>query len=235
MLDIRFPDWVVSDRQAGHMLVLGLYDGKIYVRVRGQMGRGAPGGSNQPLFMKKLEPRQFIMVQKAAEKVLSSPPETKIAVKFSQFDRMSKQEKLLWVITFEKDSKMCYRLHFTDVASNQTYMFAIRGSSSTSIGSEPMSDADRSGLMIQDFIAWLRLVQFWYPATIRPYDPNAQKKGGNWNRNGGNRPNGGYNRGGAPMNNGGNNTYQNNNGSTQSYAPQNQSAGTPDDPEALPF
>ena len=189
MLDIRFPDWAVVDRQAGQTLIFGLYDGKVYIRVRGRGG----DKNTPPLFLKKLERASlFRKFKKVAEKIITCPPETKLPVKFTTFDMQSKQEKLVWVMVFEKDSKMCYRLHLTDAQNGgRTYTFALNGSRSVQIGADPMSESDRSADMMQDFIDWFKLVQMWYPATIKPYDPNAaqQRRGGN---RGGFQRTGGY-------------------------------------------
>lgn len=189
MLDIRFPDWAVVDRQAGQTLIFGLYDGKVYIRVRGRGGdKNAP-----PLFLKKLERASlFRKFRKVAEKIITCPPETKLPIKFTSFDMQSKQEKLVWVLVFEKDSKMCYRLHLTDAQNGgRTYTFALNGSRSVQIGADPMSESDRSADMLQDFADWFKLVQMWYPATIKPYDPNAAQQ----RRGGGNR--GGFQRSGG--------------------------------------
>ena len=185
MLDIRFPDWAVVDRQAGQTLIFGLYDGKVYIRIRGRGG----DKNAAPLFMKKLDrPSLFRKMWKVAEKIITCPPETKLPIKFTTYDMQSKQEKLLWVFVFEKDSKMCYRLHLTDAQNGgRTYTFALNGSRSVQIGAEPMSESDRSADMLQDFADWFHLVQTWYPATVKPYDPNAAQN----NNRGGNR--GGYN------------------------------------------
>ena len=218
MLDIRFPDWAVMDRQAGQTLILGLYDGKVYVRVRGRGGdKNAP-----PLFLKKLDRASlFRKIKKMAEKLLTCPPETKLPCKFTTFDMQSKQRKLVWVLVLEKDAKMCYRIHLTDASNGgRTFTFALNGSQSVQIGSDPMSEADCSADMLQDLIDWFTQVQRWYIATIKPYDPNAQRGGrGNFQR-GGNRPTGGY----QPRNGGGNNPPP--------PQPTNEFASNPDD---LPF
>ena len=140
--------------------------------------------------MKKLDrPSLFRKLRKIAEKIITCPPETKLPIKFTTFDMQSKQEKLVWVMVFEKDSKMCYRIHLTDAQNGgRTYTFALNGSRSVQIGAEPMTESDRSADMLQDFADWFRLVQQWYPATIKPYDPNAQRKPGGrggFNRSGG--------------------------------------------------
>ena len=142
MLDIRFPDWAVMDRQAGQSLIFGVYDGKVYIRVRGRGGdKNAP-----PLFLKKLDrPSLFRKFRKIAEKIITCPPETKLPIKFTSFDMQSKQEKLVWVFVFEKDSKMCYRLHLTDAQNGgRTFTFALNGSRSVQIGADPMTESDRS-------------------------------------------------------------------------------------------
>ena len=218
MLDIRFPDWAVADRQAGQTLILGLYDGKIYIRVRGRGG----DKNTPPLFMKKLDrPSMFRKFRKMCEKILTCPPETKLPCKFPTYDIQSKQEKLLWVLVLEKDSKMCYRIHLTDAQNGgRTYTFALNGSRSMQIGSEPMSESDRSADMLQDLIDWLNLAHHWYPATIKPFDPNAQR-GGRGNFRGGNRGTG--NSGGY---------QQRNNNPPPPAAPSSEFASNPDD---LPF
>ena len=221
MLDIRFPDWAVVDRQAGQTLIFGLYDGKVYIRVR------ARGGDKnaQPLFLKKLEkPSLFRKTRKLAEKILTCPPETKLPMKFTTYDMQSKQEKLLWVLVFEKDAKMCYRIHLTDAQNGgRTYSFALNGSRSVQIGSEPMSESDRSADMLQDFADWFKNVQMWYVATIKPYDPNAQQN---------NRRGGGVGQRVSYGNRGGGGGYPSRNGGQPPSPPPVPDTGLSDD---LPF
>lgn len=222
MLDIRFPDWAITDRQAGQTLIFGLYDGKVYIRVRGRSGdKNAP-----PLFLKKLERANvFRKFRKLAEKALTCPPETKLSIQFTSFDMQSKQSKLVWVFVIEKDSKMCYRMHLTDAQNGgRTYTFALNGSRSVQIGSDPMSDSDRSADMLQDFIDWFQEVQIWYVATIKPYDPNAAQQ----RRGGGNR--GGFSRGG-----GGGGGYRPPQGGNQPPASGGESVGIGSDMSDLPF
>lgn len=191
MLDIKFVDWMVKDAQANKLFSISLYDGRLIFKVRNTADRNA-----QPYLNKRVTLMKSHMIEKVAEKIMAASPETKISVKFSDFDKNSKQWRLSWVITFEKDAKMCYRLHLTDAASSQTHVFALRGPSDVSIGSDVMSDADKSIVMMKDLISWFTSARIWAPATVRPFDPNKKPGGGSGGPNGW-KGNGGYGRGGG--------------------------------------
>lgn len=232
MLDLKFQDYVLTDKGTGNMLMFSLYDGRITLRIRSRE-KGA-----KPFFFKRLDMYSLQFITRTIDKVMTGSPETKVPVKFSTFDKNSKQWRLEWVFTVEKDSKMCYRLHITDVASNQTHVFGIVGPQSVSVGTDILSDGDRSAAKMHDLRLWFSQAQDWAPATVLPYDPSKQRKpgfgggngGGNWKGGGGgyNRGNGGggsgYNNGG---NNGGGNSYGNGGG--------NNSAASQSDDDNLPF
>lgn len=189
MLDIKFVDWMVKDNKANKMFAISLWDGRLIFNVKSTADRQA-----QPLVRRRVTFLKVHMLVKVIEKIMQASPETKIPIKFSVFDKPSGQWKLDWVLTFEKDPKMCYRVHITDVASSQTHVFALRGPSDVSVGADVMSDADKSVIMMHDLKLWLEEARRWAPATVRPFDPSKKggNGGGNWKGNGG-----GYNRGGG--------------------------------------
>ena len=232
--NFHFQEWSVSDRGTGNIFNLSLYDGRISIRIK-QRERGS-----KPLFFKRMSFYQVQFVTRVMEKLLSgSQPETKIPIKVQSFDKQSKQWRLEWVWTIEKDSKMCYRFHITDVQSNQTYVFAIAGPQTISVGSDVPSDGDRSAAMLNDLLIWFKEARHWAPLTVLPFDPNKQRGGrggggyggggnGGWKGNGGGG--GGYNRGGGNGNqNNGGGYGGGGGGGNQSTVPVN------DDSDNLPF
>lgn len=204
MLDIRISDWVLKDRQTNNMFIMDAYNGVIQVKVR-PAEKGAQVIIRRPITMEKTH-----IITKVIQKIMAASPETKIAIKFDTFDRQSKQRRLDWVLTFEKDAKMCYRIHITDAAGGKTFVFGVRGPMDVSIGSDPMSDSDRSAIKMHDLISWIECARMWAPAYTQPYNAqNAQKKpwagksnnggnGGGWNKGGyNNNSNAGGNGGGG--------------------------------------
>jgi uncharacterized membrane protein YgcG len=220
--NIKFDDWTVRDNQTGNTFSIHLYDGRymFFVRSGDRSQRGF-------LFNKRVNRYQMTFLRRLIEKILNASPETKTAAKFQSFDKMSKQNKLEWVFTIEKDSKNCFRIHLTDVGSNQTFVFAVRGQNTIVIGNDVLDEATRSAAMMADLMQWLDVAKFYLPIMKLPFDPSKARGGngggGNWNRggNGGGgyagRAGGGGGYGGAPA---------------SQPAP---SAGSSDDDGGLPF
>lgn len=217
----HYQEWTVSDRGSGNMLNLSLYDSRVTIRVKTKE-RGA-----KPLFFKRLSFYQAQFVTRVINKLLNGgQPETKIPIKIQTFDKNAKQWRLDWVWTIEKDSKMCYRMHITDVASNQTFVFAVMGPQTISVGSDVPSDGDRSAAMMSDLLLWFEGARHWAPLTTLPFDPN-KRRGGNGGGYGGG---GGYNRGGQ-----GGGGYQNNGGGQGGGGGYQNAPAAPEDDGGLPF
>ena len=213
MLDVKVKDWSIRDYQANKSMTFHLYNGEVSVQIRDTANRQQQQGSNKPIFYRPLSSYKLEFLKRTIEKIISASPETQLPVKMSvrerppQGERGAKPvERLDWVFTVEKDAKMCIKFHITDVANNQTYNFLVRGSGLITVGTEPLSDADRSSAMIRDLLNWFNTAEFWAPATIVPFNPDKQR-GGNYRRGGG----GGHG-GGGYSNNGGGNQGGNNGG-----------------------
>jgi len=240
MLDIHLSDWVLKDQQTNNMLLLSCYDGRIQVKVR-PAEKGA-----QPLINRRLSMYHTQFVTKVAQKIMAGSPETKIPLKWQSFDKQSKQWRLDWVMTFEKDSKMCYRIHITDAQSNQTHVFNVKGRQDISVGADIMSESDRSAAMMHDLLFWIEQARRWCPAYTLPYDPNKKNQWKGKNGQGGFQRQGGYGGGGGWKNNNGGGGWKNNNGGgygggnngggNGGGAPSNPSPSPmPDDDSGLPF
>lgn len=227
MLDVHIADWVLRDRQTNNMFILDAYNGSIQVKVR-PAEKGA-----QMLIRRTLSLEKAPIITKVIQKIMAGSPETKIPIKFDTFDKQSKQRRLDWVLTFEKDSKMCYRIHITDAVGGHTHVFAVKGPMDVSVGADVMSDSDRSAIKMHDLIRWIDCALMWAPAYTKPYDPTAAKKP--WPNKGGNG--GGYQHQGGYGGGGG---YQNRGGSGGEYGGGN-GGGAPapapaqDDDSGLPF
>lgn len=180
--NLKFDDWTIRDNQTGNTFSIHLYDGRymFFVRSGDRSQRGF-------LFNKRVNRYQMTFIRRLIEKIMSASPETKTAAKFQSFDKMSKQNKLEWVLTIEKDSKNCFRLHLTDVVSNQTFVFAVRGQNSIVIGNDVLDEATRSAAMMADLLQWLDVAKYYLPIMKLPFDPSKARGGnggGNWNRGG---------------------------------------------------
>ena len=232
MLDIHLQDWILKDRQTNNMFIMDAYNGAIQVKVR-PAEKGA-----QVIIRRTIAIEHVPAIVKVIQKIMAGSPETKIPLIFSSFDKQSKQSRRDWVLTFEKDSKMCYRIHITDAVGGHTHVFSVRGRNDLSIGSDVMSDSDKSAAKMHDLLGWLESARIWAPAYTQPYDPNAPKK--QWGNKGGNGSyqRGGYGNGGGGYNRGGNGGYNRpNNGS--SYGGNGGGAPAPapaaEDDTGLPF
>ncbi len=199
MADIQTPfnfrmDWVVKDQQSGNMLILSVYDANYMLRIR-----SAEHGAKAAI-MKRISPYQMQFLRKAIERVMSGTPGNKLPVIFSSFDRQKKQQAKELVFTVEMDDRRCYRLHVTDVRSNRSFIFLLKGTSSITVGNDQLSESDRSAAMLNSLLEWLDVAKLYLPMTQLPYDPS-KKSGGGGNWKGGNN---GNNRGGYGNNGGGN-------------------------------
>lgn len=193
----KFNDWQVRDVQAGKQLSFHLYNGIVSVQVR-----DIKNHNPKPIYSHKIGSYHMQFVKRAIDSILKASPETKFPVKFSDMDPNNKGQTFLsLVMTFEKDSKQCIKIHLTDVRSNQTFSFLVRGNGLISVGADPISDGDRSSAMMHDLKDWINNAYIWGPATLTGQN--------SWNKNGPQRGNGGGgyrggNGGGGGWNGGGN-------------------------------
>lgn len=218
-------DWVIRDNQTQKQMSFHLYNGLINIQIRGTRDR-----SPRPMFSRRITKYGLIFVRKAIDKVVHASPETKLSVSFKTYEKGQPGErtqgttKLDWVFVVEKDSKQCFKFHITDVGSNQTWDFLVRGSGLVEVGSEPMSDSDRSQAAIKELQEWFEIALIWAPTTYVPFNPGNRQS--NYQRGGGySRPQGGgYDRGGG---NGG--------GRSDSASNSGDDSGFGGDSDALPF
>lgn len=227
--DIKFDDWTLKDSQTGNTLSLHLWDGRYMVFVR-----GADRTQKGFLFSKRYDAYQAAFIRKTIAKMVQASPETKVSIKFTVFDKMAKQQKLDWVMTIEKDAKQCFRIHLTDVGTNQTFIFPVRGPNNISVGSDVLNENDRSTAKLYDMIEWMELAKNWVRLMKLPFDPSKQRGGGNWK--GGNGGGGNWNRGGGGGGYGGNRGGYNGGGQGGGGgAPAPAAGGGADEGDTLPF
>ncbi len=159
--DLVFRSWSVSDRQ--NTLQAQLWNGTIgfavFPRDRSQGGR--------PLLKINLDQNDvgYIGLMSIIEKLKGSPLSTKIPMSRTEFNPQTKTRSNAWVITFEKDPDMIYKITLTDCKTNTTFTFPITVSQSIVIGSDPVDKAKQSALGLAVFKNWLERAHDYAPMT----------------------------------------------------------------------
>ena len=171
---LKHVDWTADDRAAKRRLSFHLFNGRVSIYVR---DTGAQFGA-KPLFGRSFTWVQIRAIEKNIRKVMDAAPETKISLQGLKFDIQSKQSRVEWVVTIEKDSKQVIRIHCTDTATNRTEVVPVKGTKMIQIGNTPMSDGDASRLAIEELLSWIQVARNVAPLTVLPNDRNGGNRGG---------------------------------------------------------
>lgn len=200
----KTKDWTVRDYQAGKQLSFHLYNGNHVIQIRNTKDK-----SPRPMFSRTIKDRYLPFYYQVIDRIMKSSPETKISIKDSDLDASVKPpvNKLMMVVTFEKDGRGVYKIHVSDVLTNQTHSFVLKGTGLISVGNDPMSDAEKSAAELVYLREWLGVAKNIAPFTyLGPQIPGRNGNGGGNNRGGYGGGNGGYgggNRQQQPSNDGG--------------------------------
>jgi len=187
--------FTLDNKASGESLNLSVFKGTISFAVF------TKGGGKPPIKI-NVTPYLYEVLKSAFNKIRKAAPETKIPVKKEKFNPETKQWALEWVLTFSKDAEMLYHVTLTNcLDGNRTFDFVFRGTGGISIGSDPMSNADKSAFAFETMIEWFERTMLAVIWTDEKYDPNRHGGNGGGNYNGGNSFRGGNSYGG---NNGGN-------------------------------
>lgn len=189
-LDIYIREFKLENRQSGETVSFKPYGGNIGVTVFGKERGQMPFKANLSNYTLK-------MLEKMIEAVRKGSPGHKVVLKKERWNPETKQASIDWMITLSKDDKMVYHLILTNVADGgRQFDFVFRGQFGISIGSDPMSDADKSSVHLDELEDWIQTAKIAKVFTDEKFDPN--------NRQGGNR--------------GGNNNYQNHGNGGSGYS-----------------
>jgi len=168
----------IQNRQSGETLSIKPFRGNIHITVFTKSG-------GKPPFSASMDDFTYNMFRKLIKKVRESAPDTKIPIKAERFDPNTKQFVLDWVITLQKDSKMCYHLILTNCRNNMSFDFLLKGKSGVSIGADPMSEAGKSGVQLDVVEQWLDRTYAMLPWCDEKFDPNNRGGNGGGNAGGG--------------------------------------------------
>lgn len=171
--------FTIENRQSGEKLSFSIWRGGIQIAVYGKE-RGMPP------FSTALTDVTYNMLRKVLKKVKESAPDTKIPFKKEKFDANTKQWALEWVISVQKDSKMCYHFIITNCKNNANFDFLFKGVGGVSIGADPLSESGKSGIQLDALEQWLERAYFLAPWFDEKFDPNGQGgRGGSSSQRGG--------------------------------------------------
>ena len=180
---MKIISWRQDDRQSRTTLEFGMWNGKVSISAY------ESGNFRNKKFNKNLSDTELKLFEKLMNKVMAGSPETKGSVLLLKYDRDSKQYKTEGVVSLEKDSKQVYKLSVTDTTKQQTCTFALKASSTVSMGDQPLSESNLSALKMETLKDWIINSRIWAPMTYIP--PKDGQGGGNRGGGYGNRQQGG--------------------------------------------
>lgn len=174
---MKIISWRQDDRQSKTTLEIGMWNGKMSVSAY------ESGNFRNKKFNRNLSDTEVKLFEKLIAKVMAGSPETKGSVLLLKYDRESKQFKTDGVIALEKDSKQVYKISVTDISKQQTCTFALKASSTVSMGDQPLSEANLSSLKMDTLKDWIINSRIWAPFTYQPpRDGQGGGRGGYGNR-----------------------------------------------------
>ena len=128
----------------------------------------------KPIFERPIAPDKVTIIKHTIQKIMKASPNTKMPLVFNTYDREAKKSVIDFVLTFLKDDKNLY--HIEMQWKGNKFDCTLKGPFGVSIGSDPMSEADRSAIEIETMYDWICSVvpiQCVLTNKKREFDSNA--------------------------------------------------------------
>ena len=143
--------------------------------------------TNKLVFDRPLTGDKWTIVTRTISKATNLTPGTKTDLIFSTYNPTTKKVEHDWNFSLMKDERQGYAIAIAWAGSR--HVFPLRGINNVSVGSDPMTEADRSALALETLINFVRsTVPFqMVMSNGKEYWQNMRKSGAMSNNGGGNR------------------------------------------------
>lgn len=142
--------------------------------------RNTKSNDFKPVVSKSINTQVLTMILAQLNRLKSASPETNLPLVIQKFDRETKHWDTDWVFGLYKDNKMVY--HIILQVKGSKYDGVLKGPSGIAMGSEAMSDADKSNVALSALEFYLKHevpIQLTLTSRKREFTPN--NGGGNSN------------------------------------------------------
>ena len=110
----------------------------------------------KPMFERPLAPDKIVIIKHTIQKIMKASPNTKMPLVFSTYDREQKKPVIDFVLTFLKDDKNLY--HIEMQWKGNKFDCLLKGPYGVSIGSEAMTDTEKSAIELETMYDWLNYI-----------------------------------------------------------------------------
>jgi len=112
--------------------------------------------TNKLAFDRPLSGDKWTLVVRTLSKAPTLTPGNKSDLVFSVYNTTTKKIEHDWNFSIIKDERQCYSIAIAWAGSR--HIFPMRGVNNVSVGSDPMSEADRSALSLETLINFIKTV-----------------------------------------------------------------------------
>jgi len=112
--------------------------------------------TNKLVFDRPLTGDKWTIVVRTISKAVNLTPGTKTDLIFSTYNMTTKKVEHDWNFSLMKDERQGYAIAIAWAGSR--HVFPLRGINNVSVGSDPMTDADRSALALETLINFVKSI-----------------------------------------------------------------------------
>lgn len=149
--------WGLSDLTYTPFVLMGQNDMKLTFKVSGgstYLDVTKVGSRQQSDVFKSISAIHREIILDVITKMQEASPETRMPIVIAAWNKQDRKFATDYILEFVKDSKMVY--HINVIVKGATYEFTLNGPSGISIGSEPLSEANRSMYTLRALKDWLK-------------------------------------------------------------------------------
>ena len=150
--------WGLSDLTYTPFVLMGQNDMKLTFKVSGgstYIDVAKNGGRQQQSdVFRSISAIHREVILDVIQKIQDAGPETRMPIVISRFVKEERKFATDYILEFVKDSKMVY--HINVIIKGATFEFTLNGPAGISIGSDPLSDAQRSTYTLRALKDWFK-------------------------------------------------------------------------------
>lgn len=149
--------WGLSDLTYTPFVLMGQNDVKLSFKVFGgsTFVDVKKGNSNQSEVWKSISAIHREVILDVIDKIQDASPETRMPIVIAAWNKQDRKFATDYILEFVKDSKMVY--HINVIVKGATFEFALNGPNGISIGSDPLSEAQRSMYTLRALKDWIKV------------------------------------------------------------------------------
>lgn len=144
---LTYSPFVLLGAGTDYKLKFQVYGGSTYINVMKEKAKDSEIFKTMNAIVKEI-------VIDHIDKIETAGPETRYPIVIGRYDKNERKFVTDYIVELYKDSKLVY--HICIIVKNGKYDFVLNGPNGISIGSEPLSEADRSMYCLRSLKTWLK-------------------------------------------------------------------------------